>query len=128
MALTMDACCDDVETISTCSGGSDQDSPWPWMPWPDTDDECCYPKSDYRPPRECLETACLAMLLTTQKKPRSAELPEEDTKSTLEPGKALKITSEKSAMQLHLKETVKFSEWVLKKTKEKIGRKYILLS
>ena len=30
-----------------------------------------------------------------------------------------KITSEKSAMQLHLKETVKFSEWVLKKTKEK---------
>ena len=87
----MDACCDDVETISTCSGGSDQDSPWPWMPWPDTDDECCYPKSDYRPPRECLETACLAMLLTTQKKPRSAELPEEDTKSTLEPGKALKL-------------------------------------
>ena len=68
MALTMavDATCDDVETISTCSGGSADDQAQD--PWPDTDDECYYPKSYYRPPRDCKETDCLAEFLTGKAK------------------------------------------------------------
>lgn len=101
MALTMavDATCDDVETISTCSGGSADDQAQD--PWPDTDDECCYPKSYYRPPRDCKETDCLAEFLT------------EKAKNT-------------SEMRLNLQETLKFSNWLLsrlQKEKEKNARR-----
>lgn len=68
-----------VETISTCSGlfASGFESPCEGFEsfdyglhdddaWPDTDDECFYERAqDYAPPRQCLETVLLALVMNT---------------------------------------------------------------
>eukprot|EP00435_Cladocopium_sp_Y103_P050873 s2531_g15.t1 len=111
---------DDVETISTCSGGTsasaDAEDP---QEWPNTDDECCYPKSHYRPPRRCWQTDLLAKFVTTVTDTPEKRA-EDDTNSSLEPGKAPKITSEKSAaMLLQLNEANKFGIWLLERVRNR---------